>query len=446
MALQLRPSLPASRGPALPAASRHSGLDLVRRYAPAAIVAGVIGGLAGFGLSQLATPTYAATTTLYFSINYGASGSDLNQGSSYAQAQMLSFAELARSARVLAPVVSSLDLDGTASQLASNVSATTPPNTVVLDITAQSSSASQAAHIADGVAQSLISTVKDIAPHDADGRDTVSVRTVQPAEVPTVAVAPNIRVNIVAGVLIAIVLALGLVYLIRSLDTRVRGNGAVASGGGLPVLGRLQRDPSEGLALRVAPEGRTAEGYRRLAETLPAVLPDAPSGARETAKRTPVIVLLSPGADDSIGAVAQNLAIAAATAEGQSVLLCLADPKSAKGMPETVAVRGLPPRAGLAEADTAKHGLVIIGSPAFATSARAIPLARAADGVVLVADTTRSRVAELATAVDQLRTAGVSVLGTVLTGFRADTPATARPSVARAGRARRLPQLKHHEA
>ncbi len=445
MALQFRPSLPASRGPALSAVPRHPGLELLRRYAPAAVVAGVIGGLAGLGLSQLATPTYAATTTLYFSINYGASGSDLNQGSSYAQAQMLSFAELARSARVLAPVVSSLDLDASASQLAANVTATTPPNTVVLDITAQSSSASRAADIADGVAQSLISTVKDIAPHDADGRDTVTVRTVQPAEVPVIPVAPNIRVNIVAGVVIGIVLALVLVYLIRGLDTRVRGDGAVASGGGLPLLGRVKRDPSEGLALQVAPEGNTAEGYRRLAETLPAVLPEAPSGARGATKHTPVVVLVSPGADTSTAAVAANLAIAAASQE-QSVLLCVPDPKALTGMPETVLVRGLPPREGLAATETAKHALVLIAAPAFATSARAIPLARAADGAILLADTTQVRIGELANAVDQLRTAGVSVLGTVLTGFRADASTSRQTNVARAWRARRLPQLKHHEA
>ena len=56
---------------------------------------------------QHVTPIYHSTASLYFSLRTASSGSDINQGSAYTQAQMLSFARLATSAVVLDPVATS---------------------------------------------------------------------------------------------------------------------------------------------------------------------------------------------------------------------------------------------------------------------------------------------------------------------------------------------------
>ena len=70
----------------------------------------VLGAGIAFGISLSTTPTYVSRATLYFSIGQGNSGSDLNQGTTYAQNQMLSFAQLATSSRVLDPVIQRLRL------------------------------------------------------------------------------------------------------------------------------------------------------------------------------------------------------------------------------------------------------------------------------------------------------------------------------------------------
>ena len=173
MARQLRFPLAS---PATTELRMHPYLGLVARHWAFVLVALIVGAAVALGLSQLVPKGYAATSTLYFSINYGESGSDLNQGATYAQSQMLSFAELARSARVLDPVIDELDLSTTAAGLAGTMDVRTPENTVVLDIVVSSGDPELAASIANSTAASLTDAVQDVAPRNADGRATVTVR------------------------------------------------------------------------------------------------------------------------------------------------------------------------------------------------------------------------------------------------------------------------------
>ena len=68
------------------------------------LIAMILGGAAAFAASSTVTPIYHSTASLDFSLRTASSGSDINQGSAYTQAQMLSFARLATSSVVLDPV------------------------------------------------------------------------------------------------------------------------------------------------------------------------------------------------------------------------------------------------------------------------------------------------------------------------------------------------------
>lgn len=405
-------------------------LELFRRFAPWVIGAGVVGALAGLGVSQATSPTYAATSTLYFSINFGASGTDLNQGAAYTQSQMLSFAELAESERVLGPVAESLELDESVSELAARIDASTPSNTVVLDITAQSGDALVAAAIADAVAESLTDAVNEVAPRDSEDRSTVSVRTVQSAEIPTVPVAPNVRVNVVAGAVLGIALALLTIFVVRRLDTRVGGGDSVEAAGAAPVLGRVQREPVGELVLTADPNGEGAERYRRLAAIL--------LGSSQPSDHPTVVVLTSPTRGGSSTSTAANLAIAAAQ-NGRPVTLYSQDARSLTGVPESVRVRDLAETSHIDDA----VGLAIVDAPDLVSSSLAIRHGQSADGVVVVADVASTHVGELAAAVEQLSAAGVTLAGTVLV-----EPASHRDRSAESTRRRTssLPVLEHHEA
>src|SRR5687767_13166456 len=98
------------------------------------LAATILGGIGAFAASSTVTPIFHSTASLYFSLRTASSGSDINQGSAYTQAQMLSFARLATSALVLDPVAEELDGGLTSNRLRRLMNVTIPQNTVILDI------------------------------------------------------------------------------------------------------------------------------------------------------------------------------------------------------------------------------------------------------------------------------------------------------------------------
>ena len=109
-------------------------LATIRRNWIIVLVMTMLGLAGGYAASAVAKPEYTATTSIYFSINFGKSANDLNQGATYAQSQMLSYAVLARSPRVLQTVIDNLGLPLSPAALAPKVSVTSPQNTPILDI------------------------------------------------------------------------------------------------------------------------------------------------------------------------------------------------------------------------------------------------------------------------------------------------------------------------
>lgn len=413
----------------------HPALGIAARYWAVIVAATLVGAAAGYGLSQLATQEYSARSVLYFSIGSGVSGSDLNQGASYAQGQMLSFVELAETEHVLAPVVDDLGLDFTPAQLAEALEVSTPSGTSVITVAARATDPEQAAALANAAARSLVEVVQEVAPRDPDGRATVTVRTVDRAETPTVPVSPNTRVNTVAGALLGLALCVLVILAIRRLDTRVRGTEQLAAAGALPLLGSIVR--SDGTAL--APSDPAAEHYRRLAATLDAVLVERPSSGTKQVRKPRTFVVTSAVEDGGAVTVAANLAAAMAEA-GSRVSLVAATDADLPDAPANVEIAGLdllhsipsPPNT-----DT-----VIVAAPGPAASSGALVLGRAADGVVLVVDTGTVHVGELRDAVTALETAGARVVGTALT----TNPPRVRAERERHASANPLPVLENKQA
>ncbi|MDR6971733.1 polysaccharide biosynthesis tyrosine autokinase [Leifsonia shinshuensis] len=405
--------------------------------------AGLIG---GWGLAQVATPVYTATSNLYFSLNFGGSANDLNQGSTYTQNQMLSFAQLAESAIVLQPVIDQLHLERTPASLADSIAVSTPQNTVILELSVTDSDPAQAADIANAVAATLGKKVEEIAPKSVTGATTVSVRTIQTAVKPEAPSSPNVRLNLVAGVVIGLLLGVLLVVLRELLDTRVRSADIAARVTGVPLLAQIQRlrrrQPSP--ILLTDPLSSAAEGYRRLRSSLEFVSVDSDRLA---------FVVTSSVPDEGKSLVSLNLALAL-TEGDRRVLLVDADLRR----PTLAASTGLPAgsgltsvlvgRASVAEVVQEWNGLDVITSgpippnPSELLSSRAMSdfiaqvgreydvvvfdtppmtavvdaavVARSLDGALVVADRTRVSRSQLALTMDLLEKSGVRVLGLVL--------------------------------
>jgi len=358
------------------------------RLWPVILVATLAGGLATWGLSHTSTPVYTATSTLFFSLSNGASGTDLNQGSAYTQQQMLSYAQLAKSSSVLNPVIDSLGLDMTPAELAGSVSVATPQSTVVLDIAVNSTSPQRAADIANEIGSSLKTAATEVAPTAVDGAPTVRIRTIERAAPPTFASSPNTRVNTIAGLLLGFVASTLLVILLGRLDTRLRRRAAVEELTTLPVLAEFARDdsPDRGRVTQAQPRGAEAETYRQVRAEL----------ENATLLRRPLVVLVvSSLHGEGASTVTANLADAFGVGGPDPRVVSAAD-----------YVR---PRVGASDRAT------LVDGGAALHSADAAAIARDVDGIVVVVDRRQARAPQLRQTIEVLERSGGTLLGVVLT-------------------------------
>lgn len=224
-------------------------LVALRRSWVILLVAIILGVGAGYGGSALATPVYTAKAKLYFSIGAGTSGTDLNQGSTYVQAQMLSYAELATSPIVLGPVIDSLGLETSPATLAGTIDATTPQGTTLLEISANAPNAEQAAHVANAIAGSLSSEIDRLVPVSTSSKKALAVTLVTPASAPLSPSAPDTSRNILAGIVLGLIVGVLIMVLRQRIESRVEGAAALAELTNAPLLasiGRRHRGPASG--------------------------------------------------------------------------------------------------------------------------------------------------------------------------------------------------------
>jgi succinoglycan biosynthesis transport protein ExoP len=437
--------------------SEHPYLAVIIRYWALVVSAVVLGALAGYGLSALATPVYTSSARLYFAINVGNTGNDLNQGSTYAQAQMLSFAQLAESAVVLEPVIRRLGLGVTPDQLADAITVSTPENTVILEVVASDGDPERAAAIANEVSRSLSSAVDDFAPKTLEGETTVELTSITSATASASPSSPNTRNNVVAGTLVGLLLAIGAIVVRRLFDTRIRSGAMIEGLQVAPHLGTIDfdRESKSGQALlRRASASPAAENYRRVRTNLAQAI--AGSGGSSSGLS---LVVTSPGAGDGKSTVAMNLALALAEG-GQRVILVDADFRN----PSLARYTGLDGESGLStvvagdadlesvvqhwepgELDVLTAGpvpknsselltaptmarlhkrlerdysFVVFDSPDVGLASDPASLGRLADGVIVVAAYGRTRTPQLAATLDTLDRAGTRVVGIVLNHTR----------------------------
>ena len=251
--------------------SARGPLQAVARRWPWLVAVLLTGLLAGAGHYVLSTPTYRASASVFFSLQFGNSASELVQGSTYAQNQVVSFARLATTPAVLEPVIDDLDLDVGPDELAGRIVATAPLDTVIIEVTVTDESAERSARIANAVAGGLADTVEDLAPQNAAGEPTVRAMTVASAEVPDEPAAPDLLLDLAAGLLAGLVLGCGVAWARDLLDTRVQDPAVVAALTDLPVVGTIGPFPPgtvSPVVVESAPHGPSAEAFRQLRTNL----------------------------------------------------------------------------------------------------------------------------------------------------------------------------------
>ena len=453
---------------------------------------------AAFAAARAPAPVYSATAGLFVEPTILFEGVDAYQNASsaaqLAQQQAPSYASLVDSPAVLRAVIADLHLATTSSQLSRHVSATSPLNSVVIDITASGDSAAAAQDIANDTAQRFVGVAEGMSgsilghvlvPSPGAGppevgpavvRPQFRLSLVKPALLPSAPSSSHKTTNLFLGLVVGLAVGLTAVIMREKTDRRVRTVGEARSSTGCSFVtsvgdtggraGSLIR--RAGLPIHTAdPGSAAAESFRRLRLRLARALSAHPA-------KSLAVTSLAPG--DCGPAVAINLALVLAEA-GSSVLLVDADARAGEitsrfgvdsqlGLTTVIGEETLPEPAFQQYHENLR--LLPVGSPAadgeqpspaelaqlldtwqgtsdyivvhvgpILAHAVAAELSAAAHTVLLVAQRDEARQKDLRLATEMLRNANADLLGVVL----APAHLAVRPSEYRTGRPGSTPGL-----
>ncbi|MEV6290588.1 polysaccharide biosynthesis tyrosine autokinase [Streptomyces sp. NPDC051896] len=431
---------------------------LSRRW-PTLGVCLVLGIGAALAVTGLSTPIYEARTQLFVATRTGDDTTQLNEGQSFSQARVQSYAEIVTTRQVTAPVVKQLGLRITPERLASQITAIAPLNTVLINISVKDTNPRRAARVANAVAQRFSDVVERLeTPRQASGRrwpgqrpkddatSPVSLGITQEAVAPVGPVSPRPLLDLAAGVLGGLLLGTGLVVLRETLDTSFKTNEALGEFLKLPGLGTIPYDKNTPKQTLVSVDGgsKRAEAFRKLRTNLQFSQVDDPPR---------IIVVASSLPGEGKTNTSTNLALSLAEA-GVSTCLVDADLRRPSVAPTFGLVRdaglttvligqarikdvmqqvgdglsvlasgAVPPNptellssARMAEvlrelADT--YEVVIVDTAPLLPVADTIGLASLAQGTLLVVRAGKTRREQVRTAAESLERVGVRVLGTV---------------------------------
>lgn len=283
-------------------------------------VTSLLGILGGGALAAVSTPVYTAATRLYVSVRTqeGAASTDLNQGTSFARQAISTYVDVVNSPLVLERAGRALEPQMTAAELAPLVSASSPANTVLLEVSVTDTSAQRAADIANAVGESFARVVSEDLEKPVGGPPLIVVKTIAPASVPSVPSAPRVPLMLAIGLAVGLATGVGVAVLRTTLDTRIRTAEQIEAIARRPYLGGIFADPDapeRPLVVHAEPRSPRSEAFRRLRTNLQFV-------ALGDAGRS--FVVTSSGPSEGKSYVAANLAIALAET-GASVALVDAD-------------------------------------------------------------------------------------------------------------------------
>jgi non-specific protein-tyrosine kinase len=306
----------------------HGFLKALARRWPTVAVCLVLAIGAAIAATALSTPVYEARTQLFVATRTGEDTTQLNQGQSFSQARVQSYAAIVTTRQVTEPVVRQLRLHTTPEELASRITAIAPLNTVLIDITVRDTTPRRAARIANAVAtrfsavverletpKRAVTSERPVRSRIAASTSPVSLGITQEAVAPTAPVSPRPTVNLAAGVLGGLLLGAGIVALRETLDTTFKASEALGEFTALPGLGTIPYDrnaPKRPLVTADA-HSRRAEAFRKLRTNLQFSQVDDPP-------RIIVVTSSMPGEGKTNTAV--NLALSLAEA---GVSTCLVD-------------------------------------------------------------------------------------------------------------------------
>lgn len=403
--------------------------------------------LAAIAYSLTIAPSYQASTRLFVSTTSDGNNTQSNDGGLFAQRRVLSYIELVTGDLLAQRTVDKLGLDMSASDLKSKVDATSPTDTVLIDITVTDTSPTRARDIANTLSDEFVVMAAGLETPELGAQPNARVIVQERAEVPGLSAAPTVRNAALAAVLGALAGMAIAIFRGRSDDSlrspealeKITGAGLLAE---IPLEARFKDNP---LISFDSDRTTAAEAFRDLRVNIRFL--EVSAGPR-------VLVVASPMPEEGRTATAVNLALALADS-GNNVVIVDGDlrrPKVARylniveetglstvltgaarvtevlretGRPRLTALTSGPLPSGpveLLESPAATEVLselssqfdyVIVDTPSLLKPDAAI-LAASSQGVLMVARFGRTTRNQLTEAVHSVTRGGAPLLGNVL--------------------------------
>lgn len=293
-------------------------LEILRRRWLSVLIVTVAVLAVATGVTFLLPKQYTATTRLFFAVQGGDSVTDLAQGSTFTEKQMVSYAEVATSPLVLDKVIAQLRLPTTSTDLATQITATAPTNTVILEISATNRNGFQAAQIVNSIGEQLTSVTGELSPQGDGKTQAVKATILAKALTPLTPSSPVVPRNLALGLALGLLLGIGTALLRHVLDTKVRSELDVEAITDSSVLGVIPFDsgaPTHPVTMHDDPLGARSEAVRRLRTNLQFV---------EVADQAKSILVTSSIPGEGKSTTAMNLGVSLADA-GLKVILIDAD-------------------------------------------------------------------------------------------------------------------------
>lgn len=429
----------------------QSLLKLLRtRWVTVCVVtlAALIGALT---VTLLTTPMYQASTRLFVSTAAGGDSlTDKYQGTLFSQERVSSYSELLTGQTVAQRTADKLGLDMSGAELANEVTASTKPDTVLIDVSVTDASPVRARDIANTLSDEFVAMAKELeTPEDGSSPDA-RVVVEQRASVSTNPVTPKTTRNIALGLAVGLLLGVALAAVRDYLDNTVKDQETLEAIAGAALVGAIPLDKERRGEPAISFErdnSSIAEAFRKVRTNLQFLAVDNPP-------RLIVVASSLPGEGKSTTSI--NVALALAEAGSNVVLVdgdmrrpmldkyldvigtagfstvlsgaaSLADVLQKTKFPGlTVLASGpIPPNPSellgslvaqkvLSELRESYDYVIIDSSPLLAVTDAAI-LANSADGVLLISRFGQTKREQLTHAVSSLEGVGVTPLGAVFT-------------------------------
>jgi receptor protein-tyrosine kinase len=200
-------------------------LGLVRaRWVLVAVVALSCGGAAAL-YAWTREPVYEADVQLFVSASVSSSEatpSEIYQGGLFAESRIASYARVISSPAVANAIIEDQDLDRSSEQVQSAITATPLEGTVLIDVTAEDSSAEVAKQIADGVAREFPSFVSELEARPGSNESPVKVSVTSPARLPMSSASAPSALYLIAGVVFGLALGAAVAVALGQSHARVR--------------------------------------------------------------------------------------------------------------------------------------------------------------------------------------------------------------------------------